>query len=339
MSHTDNLRMAPLRRLISGRLGGLLLGAVLLAALLLAPLYLANEFQVRILVLVCIFGTASVGWNLLGGYANQVSLGHAVFFGIGAYAVAIFQGTLGWSPWLAMPVGVVCSLVAAVIVGAPTFQLSGHYFALGTLALLQIVDIVATYWKQLTGGPAGITLPILPTGLRNLQFAGPSPYLYVSIVLLLASLALARTVRFSRLGIRLDAIRQNPQAAALAGVDLFRTKMVTLLLSAVVVSLAGSLYTSFIQFLDPGSAFAFNTSVNMALFAIIGGVGFWWGPLLGSLILVPLGQFASLAFTGSLAALGQLVYGLLLIVLIIIQPRGIAGWLDALWHRIGGTDR
>jgi branched-chain amino acid transport system permease protein len=334
-------RVEPARRVTAPRFRprNIALMAVLVAALFLAPSYLGNPYLVRILVLVCIFGAASVGWNLLGGYANQVSLGHAVFFGVGAYAVVIFQGTLGLSPWLAMPVGVVVSLVAALLIGWPTFQLSGHYFALGTLALLQIFDIVARYWKSLTGGPAGITLPILPSGVANLQFDGPGPYLYVSGLLLIGALAIARGVRYSRLGLRLDAIRLNPQAAALAGVNLFRVKMTALLISAAVVSLAGSMYASFLQFLDPDTAFSFNTSVNMALFAIIGGVGFWWGPVLGALILVPLGEFASLKLTGNLASVGQLSYGVLLIVLILVQPRGIAGWLNRLWRRLAEEKR
>lgn len=307
---------------------------VLMLAFILAPMYLHNDYYQRILVLVCIFGAASAGWNLLGGYANQVSLGHGVFFGIGAYAVILFQGTLGLSPWLAMPVGVAGSLLAALLIGWPTFQLSGHYFALGTLALLQIMQIIATNWTSVTGGPKGVTLPILPSGLWNLQFVGTAPYLYIVGVLLLVALVVARQVKHSRLGLRLDAIRLNPQAAALAGVNLFRTKMRALLISATLVSLAGSLYASFLQFLDPGTAFSFNTSINMALFAIIGGVGFWWGPLLGAMILVPLGELASLYLTGNLAAVGQLTYGVLLVVLILLQPWGIARWLNLLWARL-----
>jgi len=309
----------------------MVLGAV---ALFLAPQYLANDYQLRILVLVCIFGSASVGWNVLGGYANQVSLGHAVFFGVGAYAVAVFQGSLGLSPWLAMPVGIALSVIAALVIGWPTFQLSGHYFALGTLALLQIFEIVARYWKGLTGGPAGITLPILPSGVWNLQFDGTAPYLYIAAILLIGSLAVARAIRYSRLGLELDAIRLNPQAASLAGINVFRAKMKSLVLSAVVVSLCGSMYASFLQFLDPDTAFSFNTSINMALFAIVGGVGYWWGPLLGALILIPLGEIASQQLTGNAAALGQLSYGVLLIVLILLQPRGLGGLLNGVWRRV-----
>ncbi len=324
------------------RIGRYATGALIvlgLLALFLAAQYLATDYQLRILVLVCIFGAASIGWNVLGGYANQVSLGHGVFFGVGAYAVAIFQGTLGLSPWLAMPVGITVSVLAALVIGWPTFQLSGHYFALGTLALLQIFEIVARYWKGLTGGPAGITLPILPSGVSNLQFNGTAPYLYIAAVLLVASLMVARAVRYSRLGLQLDAIRLNPQAASLAGVNLFRAKMKALVLSAVVVSLCGSLYASFLQFLDPDTAFSFNTSINMALFAIVGGVSYWWGPLLGALILIPLGEIASQRLTGNAAALGQLSYGVLLIALILLQPRGLGGLLNGVWRRVIREDK
>lgn len=325
------------RRHHRARAAGVLvmLGGVL--ALFLAPLYLRNDYQVRILVLICIFGAASVGWNLLGGYANQVSLGHAVFFGVGAYTVAIFQGNLDLSPWLAIPVGAGISVAVALVIGWPTFQLSGHYFSLGTIALLQIVDIIARYWEGLTGGPTGIILPILPSNLWNLQFDGPVPYLYISGILLIAALAVGRIVRNSRLGLQLDAIRLNPHAASLAGVNLFRAKMKALVVSAIVVSVAGSVYASFLQFVDPDTAFSFNTSINMALFAIVGGVSLWWGPALGALILIPVAEYVSLHLTGNLAAIGQLSYGLVLILLIIIQPRGIGGWLSRLWQRtVGG---
>ena len=317
-----------------GKVLDLALMAVCLVALLLAPLYLANEYHVRILTLVCIFATASVGWNLLGGYANQVSLGHAVFFGIGAYAVVIFQGTMQLSPWLAMPAGVLVSLVVALVIGWPTFQLSGHYFALGTLALLQVFHIGANYWASLTGGPAGISLPILPSGLWTMQFVGPVPYLYIAAVLLVIALVVARFVRYSRLGLELDAIRLNPHAAELAGVNLFRAKMKALLISAALVSLAGSVYGVFLQFLDPETAFAWNTSVNLALFAIVGGANSWWGPALGALLLIPISEIASLTLTGNLAALGQLAYGAVLILLIVFQPRGIGWWLGRIWRHL-----
>lgn len=307
--------------------------AVMLILLFSAPLYVTNSYYIRILVLMCIYGAASTGWNLLGGYANQVSLGHAVFFGIGAYSVLIVQAKWGLSPWLGILLGIVCSVVAAIIIGWPTFQLSGHYFALGTLALLEMFNIVATVWRGLTGGPVGLTSPILPSSFANLQFDTPSPYLYLAGTFLVLTCVTAWWVRHSKLGLRLEAIRLNPHAALLAGVSLFRTKMTALLFSAAIVAVAGSLYAVLLQFIDPNTAFSFQTTVNMALFAIIGGLRLWWGPLLGAVLLVPLSEVAQLYLTGHLSALAQVAYGLLLVVLILLQPRGIGGWLSSLWRR------
>ncbi|WP_158603905.1 branched-chain amino acid ABC transporter permease [Cryobacterium tepidiphilum] len=309
---------------------------VALAALFLAPVYLQSSYSVRILVLVCLFGAASTGWNLIGGYANQISLGHTVFFGIGAYATVIFQGTLGLSPWLAIPTGIVLAVIVALLIGWPTFQLSGHYFALATLALLPVFHIIATYWEDLTGGSVGISVPILPSGLDTLQFDTPTPFFYIAAVLLVLVMILARWVRQSVLGLQLDAIRLNPQASTLAGVNQFRAKMKALVMSAAVVAVAGSLYGAFLQFMDPDTAFSWNTTLNLVLFAMVGGVRFWWGPALGALILIPFGEFASAQLTGNLAALGQLAYGVLLILLVLFQPRGIGGLFSIVWQKATG---
>lgn len=318
--------------------GGGALGLVVLAAAVLAlPAVLPNDYFVWVATLICVYGTAALGWNILGGYANQVSLGHAVFFGIGAYAVAM-GSRAGWSPWLSILVGVAASLVAAVLIGLPTLRLSGHYFALATLATLQIVLILATYFADVTGGPQGLFLPILEPGLANLQFDEQRSYLWIAAVMFLAALALSRTVARSRLGLQLFAIKQNPEAAALSGVNLFRTKMTALAISAVPVSVAGSIYLAMLQFVDPPSVFAFNLTVSFALFAIVGGVSVWWGPALGALLLVPLGDYSAAVLSGRLAPIGQVGYGLLLIVLILVQPRGLGGWLAGLAGRLRGTD-
>ncbi|MGB3413192.1 MAG: branched-chain amino acid ABC transporter permease [Microbacteriaceae bacterium] len=303
------------------------------ALFMLAPLWLQSNYWVRVLILVCIFGVASTGWNLLGGYASQFSLGHSVFFGIGAYATVIFQGKLGLSPWLSIPVGVAATVLVAVIVGWPSFKLTGHYFALATLALFPVFHILASYFKDLTGGPSGISVPILESGIATLQFDDPAQFFYVVATLLLLALVVSRWVKFSAFGLRLDAIRQNPEAARLAGVNMFNEKMKALVISAAVTSVAGSFYGAFLQFLDADTAFSWTITINIVLFAIVGGTRFWWGPALGALILIPLSEYASMQLTGNLAALGQLAYGVLLIVLIIFQPRGLGGVLSNLWNR------
>ncbi|MER1968497.1 branched-chain amino acid ABC transporter permease [Castellaniella sp. GW247-6E4] len=312
---------------------------VFLIAVFTAPIYLDNQYDMRLAILVCLLGSASIGWNLLGGYANQISLGHITFFGIGMYTVAIFQTSLQLSPWLAIPVAVILAVAVAALIGWPSFRLSGHYFALATLALLPVSELVASGWESLTGGARGLSVPILPSGLASLQFDTPEPFFYVAAVFLVIVLVIARIVRFSTLGMRLSAIRSNPEAATLAGVNQFQSKMTALLISAAIVAIAGALYGAFLQYVDPRTAFSWDTTLNLVLFAIVGGLQFWWGPLLGAAILVPINEYASLQLSGNLAALGQLAYGVILLLLIIFQPRGLGGLLQAAFQRLEGGIR
>jgi branched-chain amino acid transport system permease protein len=309
-----------------------MLGAALV--LLAAPFYVGSEYALRIATLVCLYGTMALGWNLIGGYANQVSLGHGAFFGFGAYAAAILQVDYGISPWLGIMVGAAVAGLVAVLVGLPTFLLSGHYFALATLALLQVAHILFTYFGGITGGPGGISLPLLGNNPAMFQFELPIWYFYVGAAMLLLTLWVSRTVLRSKLGYELRAVKENPEAAQLAGVNLFRAKLTALVISAAIVAVAGVFYLQFVQFINPESTFSFNVSINMALFAIIGGVSTWWGPALGALLMVPLGEYTSSQLTGQLAPLGQFIYGLLLIVIIIWRPRGFGGLITTAWDRL-----
>jgi branched-chain amino acid transport system permease protein len=307
-------------------------GAVV--ALLAAPFYVGSDYALRVATLICMFGTMALGWNLIGGYANQVSLGHGAFFGFGAYTAAILQLNYGISPWIGIVVGAVVSASVAVLVGTPTFLLSGHYFALATLALLQVANILFRYFSDITGGPAGLSLPLLGNAPAMFQFGQPIWYFYVGAIMLLLTLWISRMVLYSKLGYRLRAVKENPEAAQLAGVNLFRSKLTALIISAVIVSTAGVFYLQFLQFINPDSTFSFDVSINMALFAIIGGVATWWRPAVGALILVPLGEYTSLKLTGQLAPLGQFIYGLLLIAVILLRPRGLGEGITRVWDRL-----
>lgn len=305
--------------------------AVVFAALFLtSPMWIGSNYWVRVLTLVCIYGVATTGWNILGGYASQFSLGHSVFFGIGAYAVVIFQGELGLSPWPAILAGIVVTVAVAVLIGWPSFRLSGHYFALATLAMFPVFHILANFLKPITGGPVGITVPILDEGIHTLQFYSPASFFYIVAVLLIIVLIIARQVQRSAFGMKLDAIRQNPEAARLAGVNLFRNKMWALILSASITSVAGSFFGAFLQFMDPTTAFSWAITVNIVLYAIVGGTRHWWGPAVGALILIPIYEYSSMQLSGNFASLGQLAYGVLLIVLIIFQPQGVGGAIESI---------
>jgi branched-chain amino acid transport system permease protein len=304
-------------------------------AVLLAPFYVGSEFNLRIATITCVFATMALGWNLLGGYANQFSLGHATFFALGAYGTGLAEVKLGLNPWLGVLLGLGLAVLVALVIGVPTFRLSGHYFALATLVVPQIGLLLFTYYQGITNGPLGVTLPIRSgNSLSELRFSQPIWYYYVAAVMLLLALLLSRQVLFSRFGYRLRAIKGNPLAAQLAGVDLFRAKLTAAVISAATVAVAGGVYMQYIQYVDPATAFSFDLSVGMALYAIIGGTTVWWGPALGALILVPLSQYTSLSLTGQLAPIGPLLYGLILIAVILVRPRGIGSSVVRLWERL-----
>jgi branched-chain amino acid transport system permease protein len=310
-----------------------------LALLLITPLFLVNEYYLQIATLLTFYAVVSLGWNILGGFAAQISLGHAVFFGIGGYTTAILQINYNLSPWVGLLAGVVISIIVAILIGLPVFQLSGHYFALATLALLQIGHILFTYFSDFTGGSVGLYIPILENSLWMFQFDNRIWYYYFGAALLIVCLWVSRRILYSKLGYQLKSIKQNPEAAVLAGVNLLRAKMIALIISATIVSVAGAFYVQFIQFINPDAAFSFDLTIKMALFAIIGGVYSWWGPILGVLILVPIDEFTASFLTGSLAPIAEVVYGLLLIIMVLLKPRGLAEWIETHWKKYWGDDR
>lgn len=318
----------------SDRRAGVVALSGLGAVLLLLPLALPNDYYFQVAIMTAMFGAMALGWNLIGGYANQVSLGHAVFFGVGAYVTAILQLDFGLTPWLGMVVAMGASALIAAGVGALTFRLSGHYFALATLAILQVFLILFTYFRGLTGGSVGLFLPILHNDPGMFQFDSPIGYYYVMAAMLLVTASVSFAVAHSRLGIQLFALKGNADAAVLAGVNVFAVKMRAFVLSGVIVAMVGAFYMQFVQFIDPASAFAFSVSINMVLFAVVGGTRSWWGPLLGAALLVPLGQYTSLQLTGRLAPLGEVVYGVLLVLVVTLRPRGLSDWLGVLWSRL-----
>jgi branched-chain amino acid transport system permease protein len=318
-------------RSLAVRLAPLVLG---LALVLGAPGYLPDQFYLRVATFICFYGVLALGWNVIGGYADQLSLGHAVFFAIGAYATALLQVDVGLTPWVGVVLATALGGLTALAFGLLTFRWSGTYFTLATLALLEIGGICATYFRGLTRGPSGISIPILHDSPAMMQFDSPLPYYYLAAAMLLGSLLVSWLVLTSKLGYRLRAIRANREAAQLAGVNLVRSKLAALVISASLVAAAGGFYAEYIQFIDPDSTFSLQLTVNMALFAIVGGVSTWWGPALGAAIMVPITQYTSMQLTGRLAPLGEVGLGLILITVILLRPQGVAPALASFWNAL-----
>ncbi|MEJ2719289.1 MAG: branched-chain amino acid ABC transporter permease [Deltaproteobacteria bacterium] len=305
---------------------------VLVALLLILPalIFESRGYYLRMATLVLMFAGLGGAWNILSGFANQVSLGHAAFFGVGAYTSTLLLKFTGLSPWLGMLVAGGAAGLLSLVVAVPTFRLRGHYFALGTLAFAEILRVLFLYFKGITEGPIGLTVPFRDS-IWFFQFSGSLGYYLTALALLCLTFFAAHRVKVSRLGYELRALSSSHEAAEVVGVDTYRAKLWAAILSAGFTGCWGTFYAQYTYFIDPDTVFGVWTiSVKIAMVAILGGLGTIWGPLVGSAILIPLDEWTSAVFIGDLAAVSRLIYGCLLIALILWQPRGLLSWFSRL---------
>jgi len=303
--------------------------AAALACALAYPLVLAGPRDVNVGVLVLLYATLGTAWNILGGYAGQISFGHAVFFGTGAYVSTLVVGA-GLSPWIGMLAGALVAAGLAIVIGLPTFRLAGHYFAIATIVVGEIVETVVRNTDAL-GGARGLMPPILPSGIANLEFHETRvPYFYVALALYAVALISTWLVERRRVGYYLRAIREDEQAARSVGVSVLRYKLAAAALSAALAALAGTLYAQYVLFIDPDSVFSLALSIRIALIPILGGAGRSYGPLIGAIVLVPLQEVTRFQFGGTGQGADLVIYGGLIVLLSVLQPGGLAAVVDSL---------
>lgn len=280
-------------------------------------------------------------WNILGGYGGQFSFGHALFFGVGAYAQVIAQVTLGLNAWVALALAIALAALVGLTMGAITFRygLKGSYFALVTLAFAEVFRIGAVS-VGFTGGGVGMMLP-LAESFANLQFGSRKGYIVLMLAFVVAAAAVTAWIRHSRFGAGLMAVRDNEDAASAVGVDPQRAKRGAITLSAAFMGAAGAFYVQVFQYIDPGIAFGPHVSVEALVAAIVGGMGTLWGPVLGALALHTLADLTRNLF-GQLPGLNMVIYGSVLVLIVMFMPRGLAGLsgqaqsVRELWRRRGG---
>ena len=301
-------------------------------ALLAFPLFFGDEYYQQLGSLVLLSAISASAWNLVGGYAGQVSVGHAVFFGAGAYAPLLVFKLWGWSPLAGFPLGIVVSVAIAVLIGLPTFRLAGHYFSMATIAVAELIRILVGNW-ELLGASIGLMGPATPRGWWDLVFRSSVPYYYIFLAVLAALIGFTWAMERSRFGYYLRAIRAGERAARSLGVPVRRCKLYALMLSAALTSLAGSLYAAKFGFVDPSSALGLLISVNMVLMAALGGAGRLLGPLLGAAILVPLQTTANSLFGGGGTGITYLLYGGVIMLIARYEPGGLLELWDRLWRR------
>ena len=306
--------------------------ALVVAVLAVVPLVTASNAVLNFLVMALLIALAGQGWNLLGGYGGQYSFGHAAFFGTGAYVTAILQVRYGINAWLGLFIGIAAGALVGAVIGALSFRsgLKGSYFSLVTLAFAEVFRIVASV-TPITGAGVG-TLIKLDLRPEAFQFQSRAPFYWIALTLVGLSLVLMRAVEQSRFGAYLVAIRENEDAAEALGVDAFKVKLAAMTVSAAITATAGCFYAQYFLFLDAAIAYGPWISVDALLAPIIGGAGTLFGPLAGALVIKTLGEATKL-MTGGAPGLDLVIYGLVLIAVVGLAPRGIAGLASRLVPR------
>ena len=297
-------------------------------AVTLTPLVIHDGFFLDSLILILMWGAVSGAWNVAGGYAGQVSLGHSAFFGIGAYSAALMATRLHASPWLGMLAGAVVATGAGLVIGYLSNRLKGPYFALATIAFSQVLLIVASRWRAFTAGSEGVPVPFRP-GFWTLGFASKVSWVYLVLCLALAIYLVQVYLERSRIGYQLAGVREDEDAAQALGIPSRRLKVRAIAASAALTSVCGTLWAQYVGFVDPFYVFSVDLSVRFALNAIIGGVGTAMGPFVGSLLITSLETTLRAVFSdirGGLVGIYLIIYGCLLIVVVRLIPQGLVGW-------------
>jgi branched-chain amino acid transport system permease protein len=306
--------------------------SVVLAVVIAYPLLFSTPFQQRLGALVLLYAIAASAWNIVGGYAGQVSVGHVVFFGCGAYAAMGSYTHFGLSPLVGIPAGIVIAVAIAAIIGGPTLRLSGHYFSMATIAVAETARLIVTNTTWL-GAAVGLSGPTVPRNVFDLSFVSAMPYYYLFLAVLVVTLAITWWMTNSRMGFYLRAIKDSERAARSLGAPASRTKLYAFMLSAGLTSVAGALYSMMFGFIDPESGLGILISVKMLIMAALGGAGLLFGPLVGAAILVPLEEISNNLLGGKGAGLTFVVYGAIIVIIARFQPGGILDLINRMWAR------
>jgi branched-chain amino acid transport system permease protein len=307
----------------------------LLCATLAFPLVVSSPATQNIAILILMAAQTGVAWNILGGYAGQVSLGHVAFYGIGAYTSTLLFAQFGVNPWLGMLSGGVVAALVSLLVGWPCFRLKGHYFTMATIAVAEIVQIIFTNW-DFAGAAVGLTIPMDKQGWDTFVFASKLPYYYIALGLLLLTLLANFAIERSYLGYYFRAIKDEPEAARSLGVALGKYKQIAFVVSSFLTALGGSFYAQKELYIDPPSVLGTGLSIKMALVSILGGIGSLFGPIIGAAVLTTIDEVTRSMFGGTGRGTDLVIYAALIIVIAVYYPTGVVGWFRSLRARRAG---
>src|SRR3974390_2614559 len=335
LAEADNARTRPTTLLsLVARYAGLLMLAFV-------PLIVMwnDPYWINILAYAYLFAALACAWNIIGGFGGQFSLGHGVFFAIGAYTVARFYLDLGVTPWLAVFPAAALATVAAGLISWPTFRLRGPFFAIATMAINEACFALANYTERMTGGPRGILIPFR-AGFSNMIFAERWKYALLTFGFMCIVVLITVLLRRSRLGHYLLAIREDEDASRAAGIDVLKVKPVGLAVSAAPPGIGGVIFAMYVRVPDPPTLFTLpDIGVKFALISLIGGIGTIMGPVVGALLIVPVENFLRGTIGGEIPGGHLIVLGIVFVCASLFLKRGIVGAFTEILHRIRNRTR
>lgn len=305
-----------------------------LAAAMVPFVLLSHDlFWLNILIYMYLFAGLAVAWNIIAGFGGQFSLGHGVFFAVGAYMTARLYLNWGITPWLGLiPGALVCAVLGALIF-LPTFRLKGSFFAIATLAFNEVGFVFANYLESVTGGPRGLQVPFR-AAWSNMIFADPRGYALLMFAFMAVCVAISIALMRSRLGYYLLAVREDEDAARAAGIDVTGVKLRGTALSAALTAIGGGLFAMYVRTIDPPTLFSLpDIGVKFALLALIGGMGTITGPVLGAFLIVPVESYLRAVLGGEWPGTHLIVLGVVMLLAALFMRHGVAGALDSLWRR------
>ncbi|MFQ5520410.1 MAG: branched-chain amino acid ABC transporter permease [Candidatus Methylomirabilia bacterium] len=307
-------------------------GVGVLILLLLTP-FVVSEYLLHVLIVIAFWAYLGSCWNILSGYAGQLSIGHAAFVGVGAYTSSLLWVNFGVTPWVGLFAAAVTAGTVGLFLGFVSFHygLRGPYFALATIAFAEVLRLITNNWMVL-GAALGILIPLQGHAPSIFQFETKAPYYYTILAMVVGVLGVVRLVERSRFGYQMLAIRENEDTAESLGIDAKRVKLAAIGLSAALTGIGGAFYAQYYLYIDPATTFGISVSIDIMIRPIIGGMGTLWGPVVGSVILTPLSEVTRYVFGGRYAGVALMSYGAILMLVVLLAPGGVVSWVRA--HRL-----
>lgn len=300
---------------------------VLALVALFVPAVIESPFVLHSVVMILLYAYLSTSWNIVGGFAGQLSLGHSSFMAIGGYTSTLLALHFGLSPWIGMIVGAFAAAFMAVMIGIPSFRLKGAYYSLATIAFAEALSMLLQTVKEIgpvdLGGAEGLRVPMIPdAGLWDFQFLSKVPYYYIILAFLAIVLLVCWYIDRSKLGYYLTAIKEDEDAAKALGINTARTKLVAAGVSAFFTAIGGTFFVQLIRYAEPANIAGIDLSVQMVFLAVVGGLGTVFGPLVGSIVLTTLATITQLYLGSSSSGLHLIIYGLAVVSVILFMPPG-----------------